>query len=1027
MFISTILRWILSASAKFLIVESAEDHFDSAATMSTHSRRSVCCLVLLILASACGHSIGASASEYVSQTWGVDEGLPHNTINRVLQDQQGYLWLATLGGLARFDGLKFEVFVPPEARAQANYSIRGLVEESPGSLVVLPATGGIDRFRDKAFSVHPASVMLAGKRPLNLFAEPGGALWIVTGSHEVSRWDNGQIVTFNTTNELPGQGGRFSFAIDGHKNVWIATGDFLGSYHDGHLQQFPQPVGSDLIIAASRSDGIWISSRDRLLRMEEGQVTSIRTMPDWSSVTQNSVEQIFEDQQNCLWIATHLKGLFKLHDGSITPQATGADEITSIIQDVEENIWVATNGAGLCRLRPKTFLSLNTEQGLTSSVSTSLCEDSLGSLWAANRNGGLYQYSNGKLSHYGTADGSPLYMNVVCPGRDGKIWAAANEGIFTISVASPTYLQKVVPAPNNVRALFCAANGDLWAGFGETGIGYFHNGAFRDCTALEGRLPKRVRAIAEDGRENIWIADGEKNISQFDNDRFIPRYSKGQVPGGILNAFLITKAGPFLVGTTDGLILIDGNHIVRLGAEEGLADETVAQLLQDDGGRIWCGGRRGFSVISMAEVADVIQGSRKHLNVITLGKAEGIVGASALNGEEPMAWIGKGNRLWFTTQGGVVGIDSTASPGPRLAPPVYVDAVFMDGRLMDLAANLTIPPGDHTLDFKFTALNFAAPAKVNMRHELAGFDSGWIETGSDRSATYAHLTPGNYRLDVTAANEDGRWNDAGASLTVTVVPAWWQTWWFRSFCGVGVAAIFLGLGRAWSHWRLQQRYAQMEQENRLEKERTRIARDLHDELGASVTRIGMMAERLKRNASSEVLKDEMSKLASHTRRLSGELEGVIWTVSPKNGTWDRLASFIRQFSLNFFADTSISCTVEGVESAPVRAVSPDVQHHILAILKESLTNILKHAEASRVEITMWFEHDELRLWITDNGHGFDITAKEHLDRNGLGNQRIRAREIGATLEITSDLIQGTEIKLTFPFERDVQSKMLSTS
>jgi signal transduction histidine kinase len=359
-------------------------------------------------------------------------------------------------------------------------------------------------------------------------------------------------------------------------------------------------------------------------------------------------------------------------------------------------------------------------------------------------------------------------------------------------------------------------------------------------------------------------------------------------------------------------------------------------------------------------------------------------------------------------------------PAPS-KPQVYIDEASVDGARVNTATPLQLTSGDHELEFKFTALNFSAPEKVRMRHQLVGFETDWVETEPDHLATYRHLPPGNYQMRVTAANEGGAWSDTGASLTFSIAAAWWQSSWFRVIAGLGLATIFILLGRYWSHRRLQFRLRQLEREQQLERERTRIARDLHDDIGASVTQIGLIADRLKRGAEDSTLKNELGQLASHTRRLSGELEGVVWTVSPKNDSWERLASFMRRFALNFFADTSIICSIEGVEGAPVKQVAPEVQHHVLAILKEAANNILKHAHAKQVRIVLSFEGNRLNLSVFDDGIGFDPLAKDHSERNGLNNQRTRAQEIGGMLEILSLPGRGTEVKLIVALDTKLQS------
>jgi signal transduction histidine kinase len=255
-------------------------------------------------------------------------------------------------------------------------------------------------------------------------------------------------------------------------------------------------------------------------------------------------------------------------------------------------------------------------------------------------------------------------------------------------------------------------------------------------------------------------------------------------------------------------------------------------------------------------------------------------------------------------------------------------------------------------------------------------------------------------------------------MTVVVVPAWWQQWWFPTILLIAFTSLVVFVVRYWSHRRLRNRLQDLQREHALDQERARIARDLHDELGGSLTQIRMLAERLRRHASSPEALSVTAQIAARTRHVTGELESIVWTVSPKNHTWDRLAAFIGQYSLRFFRDTSIACTVHGIELVPALPLRPDQQHHILALTKEALNNILKHAQASEVRVQFEKNERQAQLTIQDNGQGFELpkdwlvlVRAGHL---GLLGMRERAEAVGGTLEVTSQPRKGTLIQASVP-------------
>jgi signal transduction histidine kinase len=399
---------------------------------------------------------------------------------------------------------------------------------------------------------------------------------------------------------------------------------------------------------------------------------------------------------------------------------------------------------------------------------------------------------------------------------------------------------------------------------------------------------------------------------------------------------------------------------------------------------------------------------------VTFGPEEGLTGQTPVYNCQPNTWRGANNRLWFCTQDGVLGIDANAAPLQLPPPPVYIDRALLDGRDTRLSG-LRLTTGRHRLAFYFSSPTFAAPEKVRLRYRLIGFDNNWIETASDQPANYEGLPGGRYTLAVVASDANGVWREgAGASLSFVVTPLWWETWWVRLLALAAFTSGTVWLARQTSHRLLKSRLRRMEQEHALEKERARIARDLHDELGGSLTQIGLLADRLKRSAKKSELEPGLSQLARHTRQLAGELESIIWTVNPRNNSLDRFALFVRQFAARFFRDTAIECRVLGAEEIPAQPITPEVQHHLLTATKEALNNVLKHSQAGAVAVELNFSDGVFTTAIRDDGIGFDPEAPENNERNGLTNLRSRLEEIGGIADIRSSPGAGATIAWRLP-------------
>ena len=982
--------------------------FDVTMPIHRHFLKLACGVLCMLAPIGAGAIDALQPPGYFARRWLVSEGLPHNIVRRSVQDKQGFLWIATMAGLARFDGHEFKLFRPPGSEEQFHYNIRDLAVEDERTVLMLPAVGGVIRLRDGVFSQHPISASLAGKTLLNLFVEPDGTTWVRADDGTLGRWQAGRCSLFGSADYEYDRNSNFTFARDGRGRVWIANGNFLGWYADGKIVRGPLPAEPGMLVAPSRSGGIWISTARRLLKLEGERLTVVCNEPDWLA-SRSGVSGLFEDTSNVLWIETHRHGLFRLDKNKPVRMLAFSELVTSVMEDSEKNIWVSLAGGGITRLRQKAFVVLGADAGLPDNVSLSICDDERGVLWCANRSSGLVRYIEGKAEPLKTSNEIQPYVTAVCPDKNGNIWAGAVEGLYRMAASSQEVLRQQPEVAGPIQTLYCARNGDLWIGSGNDRLGVLRAGKYQALSKNDGFPEERVDAIAEDARGTIWICTN-RELFELVEGKFVRRLALEENHAGELLALHIDSRGSLWLGTTKGLMLRQSDQFKLIGTTDGLPSDTISQILEDDFGRLWCGGRSGLFSVALNDLYDVAAGRASHCGGITFGSDEGLPGTSSPTGRQPMAWKARDGRLWFASSEGLVGINPMAAVLERQPPPVFIDQVLIDNGMAVPGDRLVVPPGSRQVDFSMVALNYSAPEKVRLRHQLVGFDPAWVENGRERLASYVHLPPGNYQMRVIAANQDGVWTERGASLAVIVIPSWWQRWWFSAGVLICFTALIAGIVRYWSHRRLKRRLHNLQHEHTLDMERARIARDLHDELGGSLTQIRMLAERLKRHSATPEALSVAGQLAARTRRVTGELESIVWTVSPKNNTWDRLAVFLGQFSLRFFRDTAVACTVHGTDLIPALPLRPDQQHHVLAITKEALNNILKHAQASRVTITVRTTDEFFELEIADNGTGFDLQTSTQPTRNGLTNMRSRAHEIGGQLVIAT--APGTPTKIT---------------
>jgi signal transduction histidine kinase len=492
------------------------------------------------------------------------------------------------------------------------------------------------------------------------------------------------------------------------------------------------------------------------------------------------------------------------------------------------------------------------------------------------------------------------------------------------------------------------------------------------------------------------------------------RISRDQMPGGLIFGCHFDADGNLWIATSRGLVLKREDQLDVLLAEDGLPDDQLSLVTEDDRGWMWIGSRRGIFCVRRADLIAAADGDLAQVTATTFGREDGLSGASALNGMQPQAWKARDGSVWLATHTGIVGMNPSMTLPAGPAPHVYIDEVLVNRQPLDPARPLRITAGATELEFKLAVPSFTAPDRLRLRHQLVGYDLGWVEMHGERRASYVRLPAGHYSFRASAAEAGANWAETDTTLEFVVVPAWWQTLWFRGGALLVLVAVAGWATRFWSHRRLKMRLQRLERANALERERTRIARDLHDELGGSLTQIGMLADRMSRHATTAEVKFGLGDLATRTRRLAGDLESIVWTVNPGNNTLDRLAAFVSQFAQRFFRGTSIVCTVEGAEAMPPLSLTPEAQHNVLAVVKESLNNILKHAQAMRVNLVFAHREGRVELAIIDDGTGFDLKARELAERNGLNNMRARMAEVHGEIAFDTVPGRGTKVVVSLP-------------
>lgn len=981
--------------------------------------RSLLALLSASIVTLVGHSsvaaampVSASERDYEVRVWTTDDGLPHNSVNLMVQDRTGFLWFATLGGVARFDGREFrEYLAPPEHRTQG-FNIRGLAEERPGTLLVVPTSGAVLRLSDGNWEVHPVTKALNEYKelPNNLYVTPDGVLWIGTISGAVVRWDShGDAKIFDGTSKQATLFRKATFATDDSGTTWIASDSLLATEDNARLSDFEQAPLGPIMIASSHTGKIWVCSDGLLQRLENGRLVIESDAVPWKGEV-NAVRQIFEDSRGLLWIVSSRHNLYHYSEGQFHLVPTPFSAATSIGEDREGNLWLTTD-RGVAQLREKAYLLYDISAGLKHEVVSSVTKDKNGRIYLANRTGGIACVDRDGVLRTGDGRSPPLvYANVVTAATNGRVWFGGGQsGLVCWDPSDPAQLKRLTVPSVNLHVLFPAPNGDVWFAADPNIVGFYRDDQ-PHLVKLDGVGPGMIRCITQDAAGQIWLGGSEGELFHWNGERLERFDASRGFPKQPIHTLYADTSNRLWIGTAAGLILKERDDFFVLTRDHGLVDDIILSIVEDNKGRLWIASRRGLFYVDKNELVKVAHTPSKHVSSFIVGRNHGLAGLNPTANYQPAACRASDGKLWFATAQGALVVDPeklTREPPP---PPVVIDEVLLNGLRVSAVLPLRIPSGKQRLELRLSALSYTAPEHVRLRHRLEGIDSQWVDTSSDRIITYTSLPPGDYQLHVIARNSTGRWSTTETTLAIAVVPAWWETVSFRML----TLALLIGL-TAWGvrligHRRLRRKLKRLEQEHTLEKERVRIARDLHDELGAGLTEVGMMAERIG-TTSSDQAAGALTDLAWRTRRLSTELSGIVWALNSHNSTLNRLADFVRQYTLRLFNGLSINCVIKNGDHLPLLPVAPDAQHHLIAATKEALNNVLKHSRATEVSVELQYQNDWFEIIINDNGRGFMVNEARELDGNGLRNIQSRIAEIGGDVAISSEPNRGTRVTL----------------
>jgi signal transduction histidine kinase len=513
----------------------------------------------------------------------------------------------------------------------------------------------------------------------------------------------------------------------------------------------------------------------------------------------------------------------------------------------------------------------------------------------------------------------------------------------------------------------------------------------------------------------MWVGTSY-GLNYRDGERFVHyRTASGDKPFNVVLALHPDDDDVLWVGTmARGLFRLKGDQIINFTSQDGLFDDLIHRILEDDNGNLWMTCNRGVFRVSKQLLNDFADGKTDRIECQVFGKADGLPSLECNGTIQPAGWKTKDGHLWFPTIAGVAVTDPASNADNYRPPPVTIEHILLDGEPVAVGSTIEISPEIERIEIKYTALSFIAPKQVTFDYRLAGLDHVWLSNRTERLVQYRKPAPGHYQFEVSARNKDGIRSATGASIALVVQPFLWQTMWFRIMAVMVILGGAVGAARWTAQRKHQRQLLMLEQEHALERERSRIARDMHDGLGSSVVKIAMLGELVEGQlGANQTIRGQVNKLTTAARRVVHEMDQIVWAINPKNDTVENFAGYVGQFATEHFADTGIDCHLETPVELPDRPLTAEKRHHLFLAVKEALNNVLKHANATKASLRIRVDERHLEVTVEDNGSG---CLPQTSRRQGIGRQNMpeRLAQIGGTLDFKSEIGKGTRIVMTVP-------------
>jgi signal transduction histidine kinase/ligand-binding sensor domain-containing protein len=979
---------------------------------------------LLCLPPAWGLDPYKGLTQYSRTAWTQEQGLPQDTVRAIAQTADGYLWIGTDDGLARFDGYEFQTFSSANGDLPSD-SITAL-EAAPDGSLWIGTPEGLVLYRDKRFRTYTTRDGLVDDAVNGLLVDSGGRLWVVAGV-ALSRVEDGHFTNYVPGGQFPVTSVR-TVMEDRQHRLWVAGFGGVGRIEGG---RYTSVIGSAELkgeivtaMAGDASGNVWLAGSMGVVRRSASGETRLYDQRD--GLPDLPVRALWLDRDGNLWAGTN-GGLARFQSGRFASPLSGPgsehDSVRALFEDREGDLWVG-HGNGLIRYRDDLFSSYGTTEGLPSNNPNTIFQDRAGRIWIGFHDAGLLLFQGADAAAaegrpdsmardsrlYATQDGLPSSeVYSIRETRSGDLLVAMRHGLARLEGSRFVVFSPPDPLGRNtvLDALEDSA-GRIWLG-SPLGLGELRDGRLTLVIEAEPQLASAVVTLCEGKDGALWAGTYGKGLWRINGaERRLFTVTDGLGSNSIHSLYQDRDGTLWIATFGRGLSAFRGGKFYRFTQHDGLLSDNLAGVA-DDGVSLWLATTRGICRLQKAQLWDFAMGKRSKLAPVNYGMDDGLRSAQCAPGY-PVgggARLMRDGRLWFTTSRGLAVYDPHSRRQPPVAPAVHLVEVSAGGQPLDLSRQHNLPPQSSRLQFRYTAIHLSAPERVEYSYKLEGLEPEWVDAGSRRLINYNSLRHGNYRFVVRARIPGGPASEQ--AFAFVLLPYFYETLWFR------LLMLLLLLAAAWAVYQMRLRQISYRFGLVLD-ERARLAREIHDTLAQGFVGISSQLD-----AVAMCMPDEDSTARKHldlARRMARHS-----LTEARRSVMDLRASMLEGQDLSAALESGARMWTAGAPvkvnvevSGPQGALPQEMEQHLLRIAQEAVTNALKHASATRIGIKLDTEAKTLRLRIVDNGSGFEErdVFSSHGGHFGLLGMRERAQRLGGELHLASQPGSGTEVEVEVP-------------